>query len=79
MVEQLPVKRQLPGVIQVATRGEFGETPTEGNPEPSSGNREGVETIPLVSFLALATKEREYSKRFGGSASHPTAQAGMMI
>ena len=38
MVEQLPVKRQLPGVIRVVKRGEFGETLTDysaGNPEPS--------------------------------------------
>ena len=47
MVEQIPVDRQLPGVIQVEERGEFGEAFT-GNPEPSrDGNiAEGVETIP---------------------------------
>jgi hypothetical protein len=38
---------QLPGVIQVEERGEFGEAFT-GNPEPSPENSqgEGVETIP---------------------------------
>ena len=69
MVERRPVRRQLPGVIQVEERGELGEALT-GNPEPSHGGNamEGVETIPQGSSSEVLSSAR--------SASLPNEQIG---
>jgi len=68
MVEQLPVKRQLSGVIQIEKRSEFGETPTmkiAGNPEPSPAIRgKGVETIPQGSSAGISGTKRFASDSF---------------